>query len=118
MDLKKLEKFILSKKGVVKEFPFGEEVAVYKVMGKMFVLIMLQKDPLWINLKCDPNDAIGYREIYECVNPGYHMNKKHWNTVIMDGSMEDSVLKDMITESYDLVAAKLTKVQKEELKLL
>ena len=117
MDLKKLEKLLISKQGATKEFPFGEEVMVFKVVNKMFALISLNDDPLNLNLKCDPQDAIAYREIYDCVNPGYHMNKKHWNTLTLNGSMHQNILKDMIDESYDLVVNKLTKKQKEELSL-
>jgi len=113
---KKLEKILLSKNGSIKEFPFGDEVAVYKVMNKMFALVSLKDEKININLKCQPDDALGYREIYECVIPGYHMNKKHWNTIIIDGEMKDEILVDMIDESYDLIVAKLTKKEKEDLK--
>jgi predicted DNA-binding protein (MmcQ/YjbR family) len=115
MNEKKLEQYLLSKKGASKEFPFGDYVAVFKVMGKMFAVISEQDNPTRINLKATPEDCIAFREIYECVIPGYHMNKKHWNTVILDGSMEDNNLKLMIDDSYDLIVSKLTKKQKEEL---
>lgn len=117
MNLEILEKILLSKKGSTKEFPFGEDVAVYKVMDKMFALVS-QKDTLInINLKCRPEDALGYRDIYKCVTAGYHMNKKHWNTVVLDGEIQDEVLKDMISESYDLIVSKLTKRDKQILLL-
>ncbi len=116
MELKQLENMFMAKSGATKDFPFGDDVMVFKVMNKMFGLISLNDTPFNVNLKCDPNDAIAYRDIYQCVNPGYHMNKKHWNTITTDGSMENTVLEDMITESYDLVVSKLTKKQKEELK--
>lgn len=117
MNLEQLETFLLSKKGAVKEFPFGDDVAVFKVMNKMFALYGFEQNIIRLNLKCDPNDALAYRDIYECVIPGYHMNKKHWNTVILDGSMEDENLKIMIDDSYDLIVNKLTKKEKELLLL-
>ncbi|MFT5661795.1 MAG: putative DNA-binding protein (MmcQ/YjbR family) [Sulfurimonas sp.] len=107
-----LEKVLLSKRASVKEFPFGEDVAVYKVMNKMFALVVFKEGFLNINLKCLPDDALGYRDIYECVIAGYHMNKKHWNTIILNGEMKDEILIDMIDESYDLVVSKLTKKDK------
>jgi predicted DNA-binding protein (MmcQ/YjbR family) len=112
-----LEKILLDKACSIKEFPFGDDVAVFKVKNKMFALYSFEENTIRLNIKCEPNDVIAYREIYECVIPGYHMNKKHWNTIILDGSMEEDILKDMITESYDLVVSKLTKKEKEELKL-
>lgn len=117
MNQKKLEKYLLSKTCSKKEFPFGDDVAVFKVKNKMFALYGFEDGIIRLNLKCEPNDAIAYREIYECVIPGYHMNKKHWNTIILNGTMEESILKEMIDESYDLVVSKLTRKEKEELKL-
>ena len=116
MNLEYLEKLLISKNCSTKEFPFGDEAMVFKVMNKMFALLAWQEKPLKITLKSLPQDAIGYREIYECVTEGYYMNKKHWNTITIDGSMKDEILVDMINESYDLVVAKLT--QKEKSKLL
>ena len=112
---KELEKVLLSKNGSKKEFPFDEVTAVYKVMNKMFALVSEKEGLININLKCLPDDALGYRDIYECVIPGYHMNKKHWNTIIITGEMKDEILVDMINESYDLVVSKLTKKEKAEL---
>ncbi len=117
MDLKTLEKTLISKNGSTKEFPFGKEVMVFKVMNKMFALVAWQEQPLKITLKSLPEDAIGYREIYACVKAGYYMNKKHWNTITIDGTMRDDILIEMINESYDLVVGKLTKKEKEELTL-
>lgn len=116
MNLENIESIFRSKQGAVQEFPFGNEVMVFKVMNKMFGLISLKDEPLRINLKCDPNDALAYRDIYECVIPGYHMNKKHWNTIILDGTMDEKIIKDMVDQSYALIVSKLTKKQKEELK--
>jgi len=118
MKLEEIESIFMTKKGAIKEFPFGDDTMVFKVMNKMFGLVSLKNSPLSINLKCDPNDAIAYRDIYECVNPGYHMNKKHWNTIILDGTMNKEILEEMLDDSYNLVVSKLTKKQKEELKLL
>lgn len=115
MNLEKLEKIFISKNGSVKEFPFGDEAMVFKVMNKMFGFIMREKTPLQIVLKSDPQDAIGYREIYDCVTEGYYMNKKHWNTITIDGTIKDEILIDMINESYDLVINKLTKKEKAKL---
>ena len=117
MTLKKLEEILSQKTGSTKEFPFGDEVMVFKVMNKMFALISLDKVPLDINLKALPQDALAFREIYECVTPGYHMNKKHWNTITIDGTMKDDILKNLIEDSYNLVVEKLTKKQKQELLL-
>jgi len=115
MSLEGLKPMFLSKTNATEDFPFGEDIMVFKVMGKMFGLISLNDTPFNVNLKCDPQDAIAYREIYESVNPGYHMNKKHWNTITIDGSMEKTILQEMIYDSYNLVVKKLTKKQKEEL---
>lgn len=117
MNLQTLEKIISLKPCIEKEFPFGDDVMVFKVKNKMFALISLKDNPLHINLKCDPDEAKVYREIYDCVIPGYHMNKKHWNTIILDDSMKKDILIEMIEDSYNLVVSKLTKKQKEELRL-
>jgi predicted DNA-binding protein (MmcQ/YjbR family) len=117
MNLEQLEKTLINKNGATKEFPFGDDVMVFKVMNKMFALVSLNDSPLNLNLKCDPNDAIAYREIYKSVNPGYHINKKHWNTVTLDGTIKNTVLLEMIDDSYNLVVSKLTKKQRQELLL-
>lgn len=107
----------MKKKGVTEEFPFDEETLVYKVMGKMFALTNLERFES-INLKCDPELAIQLRESYDAVKPGYHMNKTHWNTITMDGSVSDKLVKEWIDLSYQLVVASLTKGKREELELL
>jgi predicted DNA-binding protein (MmcQ/YjbR family) len=104
----------LSKKGVTEEFPFGEETLVYKVMGKMFALTDVDGFES-INLKCDPEEAALLRERHDAVQPGYHMNKKHWNTVIMDGSVSDKLVRKWIDDSYELVVAGLGKKVREGL---
>jgi predicted DNA-binding protein (MmcQ/YjbR family) len=85
MNIEQIREYCLKKKGVTEEFPFDEETLVFKVMGKIFILASLDSIPLQFNLKCDPEKAIELREEYEAVQPGYHMNKRHWNTVIIDG---------------------------------
>jgi len=117
MNFKQLEEILISKNGSRTDFPFNNDVMVFKVMNKMFGFIMLDKKPLQIVLKSDPQDAIGYREIYKCVTEGYHMNKKHWITITIDGTMKDEILNDIIDESYALVVNKLTKKEKNKLLL-
>ena len=99
---------------MTEEFPFDENTLVFKVMGKMFALTNLDSFES-INLKCDPEDGVQLREQYSSVLPGYHMNKKHWITVLMDGSIPDKLIKAWIEHSYQLVAASLTKSQKIDL---
>lgn len=102
----------LSFPGVEETFPFGEDTLVFKVAGKMFALTSLAQDLFSINLKCDPDKATELREQYDGIKPGYHMNKKHWNTVVIDGEIPQSLLIEMIKESYELVVASLpVKVQ-------
>ncbi|HFS82371.1 MAG TPA: MmcQ/YjbR family DNA-binding protein [Epsilonproteobacteria bacterium] len=115
MTLDRLESWVLSKPGSGKSFPFGEEVAVYKVSHKIFAIVSLHDTPLRINLKAIPEEALVYRDIYPSVIPGYHMNKKHWNTVILDGTVPDEVVQEMVDTSYDLIVAKLTKREREAL---
>jgi predicted DNA-binding protein (MmcQ/YjbR family) len=86
------------------DYPFGENTAVYKVNDRMFALVSEKSDPLSISLKCDPQLAIHLREKYESVMPGYHLNKKHWNTIVLSGQMNWDEIKDLIHHSYDLVA--------------
>lgn len=115
MNIESLQVYCLSKRGVTEEFPFGEQTLVYKVMGKIFALTSLDSTPLTINLKCDPEKAVQLREEYECVLPGFHMNKKHWNTVVADGSVKDAILKEWIDHSYDLVVQSLPRKLKEQM---
>ena len=96
--------------------PFGPDTIVFKIYGKVFLLLSLDEIPTRINLKCDPEKAIELREQYAAIIPGYHMNKKHWNTVIIDGSLNNVFLKDLIKDSYDLIVAKMPKNQRELIK--
>lgn len=108
MNIETLRLYCLSLKGVTEGFPFDEETLVFKVGNKMFVLTNLD-GPLSINIKCDPDEAIALREQYMAVTPGYHMNKHHWNTVMIDGSVPDRTIKLWILNSYNLVLGSLPK---------
>ena len=116
MNIEQIREYCLKKKGVTEEFPFDEETLVFKVMGKMFLLASLDTVPLQINLKCDPEKAVNLREEYESVKPGYHMNKKHWDTIIIDGSVSINKIFEWIDDSYNLVAAGLKKSELKKLK--
>ncbi len=107
MEIEYLRSYLLSKKGAVEEYPFGPGVMVFKVIGKMFALVFGKETPLKINLKCDPDMAMHWRGAFEAVAPGYHMNKKHWNTVTLDSSIPEDLILGMIDDSYDLVTKKL-----------
>ncbi|HSR17129.1 MAG TPA: MmcQ/YjbR family DNA-binding protein [Ignavibacteriaceae bacterium] len=114
MDLETIRKYCLDKKGVTEELPFDEDSPVYKVMGKIFLIASLTH-PVSINLKCDPEKAVELRELYDAVTPGYHMNKKHWNTVILDSSLPQKLILEWIDLSYDLVLEGLSRKEKLEL---
>jgi len=116
LDLETIRNYCLKKKGVTEELPFNENTPVYKVMGKMFLLASLSY-PSSINLKCDPEKAIDLRERYSSVTPGYHMNKTHWNTIILDDSVPNKEILNWIDDSYDLVAKGLKKDDRERLNL-
>jgi len=105
--------YCMAKKGVAKDFPFDKTTLVYRVVNKIFALTDIAEKPLRINLKCDPILALELREEFEAIEPGYHMNKKHWNTVIFNGSIEDRKLEEMIDHSYDLVVKGLKKDDRE-----
>jgi predicted DNA-binding protein (MmcQ/YjbR family) len=98
--------------GAVEDFPFGDEVSVFKVGGKMFAASHLDAVPLQVSLKCDPEIAPQLRASYPAIAPGYHLNKRHWNTVTIDGSLSDQMLSEMLTDSYDLVVASLPKARR------
>ena len=112
MNIESLREYCLSKKNVEETLPFGPEVLVYKVSGKIFLLLSLDDEPLQFNVKCDPELAIELREEHSCVLPGYHMNKKHWNTIVVDGSAPSNQLKEWIDHSYELVVNALPKKRK------
>lgn len=115
MDIEQYREYCITKAGVTEEFPFDQNTLVFKVMGKMFALCDVQAFES-INLKCEPEKAIELREQYEGVTAGYHMSKKHWNTVVMDGSINDKLIRGWIDDSYNLVVAGLPKKVQAELK--
>lgn len=103
MNIETLREYCLSKPGVEETLPFGPDTLVFKVNGKIFLITGLGSEELSFNVKCDPDKAIELREEYSCVLPGYHMNKKHWNTIVVDGSVAVKQLKEWIDWSYELV---------------
>ncbi|MCW5876254.1 MAG: MmcQ/YjbR family DNA-binding protein [Anaerolineales bacterium] len=110
-------KVLSSKPGAEASYPFGPGALVFKVAGKMFALLGEDEAIESINLKCDPQDALALRAAHPAITPGYHMNKKHWNTLLLDGSLPDELVLELIDQSYDLVAAKLPKAVRKELGL-
>ena len=109
MDLAEFREYCLSKPDATEGTPFGPDVLVFKVSGKMFALAALDEVPTTVNLKCDPELALDLRDRYEHVRPGYHMNKKHWNTVEIENGIPDAELRKMIDHSYELVIKRLSK---------
>lgn len=114
MDIETLREYCLSKKAVTEDFPFGEITLVFRVKEKIFLLVSLDADPLQFNAKCNPEKAIELREEYEAIQPGYHMNKKHWNTVVIDGSIPSKLIKEMIDDSYQLIIQALPKKVRDD----
>jgi predicted DNA-binding protein (MmcQ/YjbR family) len=114
MNIEAIRTYCLKKKGTEEAMPFGDDTLVFKVMGKMFALANLE-GALNLNLKCDPELALELRERYPAVLPGYHMNKQHWNTIVMDGSVSGKQVCEWIDHSYDLVVSSLTKKLREAL---
>ena len=112
MELTRLRSFLLTLPGAQEDTPFGPEILVYRIAGKMFALVDWQAEPLSINLKCEPELALLLREIHPEVKPGWHMNKQHWNTVRLDGSVPDDTLRQMIDESWSRVVAGLKKSER------
>ena len=114
MNIEELRTYCLSKKGVAESLPFSETVLVFKVQNKMFALTDMDSFN-YVNLKCEPEKCIDLRETYDGVKPGYHMSKKHWNSVYVNSDVEDKMVFELIDESYDLVVKSLTKKLREEL---
>jgi|SRR5688572_10884008 predicted DNA-binding protein (MmcQ/YjbR family) len=104
MNIETIREYCLSRPDTEETLPFGPDTLVYKVNGKVFLLMSLDEEQLRFNVKCDPDKALELREEYPCVIPGYHMNKKHWNTIIVDGSVPARQLKEWIDHSYELVS--------------
>lgn len=115
MNIETLREYCLSKKAVTEDFPFGESTLVFRVKNKIFLLVSLDASPLQFNAKSEPGKAIELREQYNSIQPGYHMNKKHWNTVVIDGSISSALIKEMINDSYNLIVQSLSKKLREEL---
>ena len=106
MNIEEIREHALSLKNVSESFPFGDDTLVFKVYNKIFLLISLSSEKLQFNVKCNPEYAVELREQYPCILPGYHMNKKHWNTILVDGHLSAKQLKEFINDSYTLVAKK------------
>ncbi len=118
MNVEELRAYCLNKKGVTESTPFDDVTLVFKVMNKMFALIPLDEEQLKISLKCDPEKAIQLREQYPEITPAWHFNKKHWNSIMVDGNIEVEKVLESVDHSYDLIVAGLTKKLKEELREL
>ena len=112
MERRELRSACLGLPGASEEFPFGDEVSVFKVGGKMFALCRLDGEPLQLSLKCDPDLAVQLRAAHPAIAPGYHLNKRHWNTVTLDGSLPEQMVTDLLTDSYDLVVASLPRARR------
>ncbi|MBV1937144.1 MmcQ/YjbR family DNA-binding protein [Streptomyces sp. BV286] len=113
MTPQELRTLCLSMNAAVEDFPFTPQTSVFKVLGKMFALSALDARPLTVNLKCDPEDAVRLRAEHEgLIAPGYHMNKRHWNTVTVDGGLPDRVVRELVEDSYDLVVAGLPRAER------
>lgn len=111
-----VRRFLCQMASTSEDMPFGPDALVYKILSKrMFALLMWNRDPLQLNLKCDPNQALMLRQQYAAIAPGYHMNKQHWNTVTLDASLPDELVISMIHNSYTLVANKLSKKDRQQL---
>jgi predicted DNA-binding protein (MmcQ/YjbR family) len=115
MDASELRDWCLRHRGASEDFPFGPDHSVFKVAGKMFALSALDRVPLEVSVKCEPELAVGMRASYPAIRPGYHLNKRHWNTITLDGSLADQLVRDMIEDSYDLVVSALPKRVQDEL---
>jgi predicted DNA-binding protein (MmcQ/YjbR family) len=114
MNIEEVRYYCLQKRGVIEDFPFGDSTPVMKVGSKIFALLSLDESPS-VNLKCDPSRAIELREVYPAIIPGYHMNKKHWNTVMLDGSLSKELMRSMIDQSYELVFISLPEKLRKEI---
>ena len=115
MNLENIRADLLAKKGTTEDTPFGPDALVFKVMGKMFALLAWQETPLRVTLKCDPDLASTLRAEYKAIQPGYYMNKKHWNTLTLDGSIPDEKVQGLTDLSYRLVVKGLKKADRQKL---
>jgi predicted DNA-binding protein (MmcQ/YjbR family) len=107
MDAAGLRAWCLRQPGAIEDFPFGPEHSVFKVAGKIFALSALERTPLEVSVKCEPELAVELRRSYPAIRPGYHLNKRHWNTITLDGSLSDRLVCDLVEDSYDLVVSAL-----------
>jgi predicted DNA-binding protein (MmcQ/YjbR family) len=110
-----LRKLCLGFPGAFEDFPFGPEHSVFKVEGKLFAISALARSPLSVSLKCEPELAVQLRAAHAAIEPGYHLNKRHWNTVTLDGSVPDAMVRDMVEDSYDLIVAAMPRAVRERL---
>jgi predicted DNA-binding protein (MmcQ/YjbR family) len=115
MDASELRDWCLRHRGASEDFPFGPDHSVFKVAGKMFALSALDRVPLEVSVKCEPELAVGMRASYPAIRPGYHLNKRHWNTITLDGSLPDQLVRDLIEDSYDLVVGALPRRVRDQL---
>jgi len=115
MDATELRRWCLQQAGAIEDFPFGPETSVFKVAGKIFALSTLAGAPLAVSVKCEPELAAQLRHSYPAIRPGYHLNKRHWNTITLDGSLPDQLVRDLIEDSYDLVVSALPRRVREQL---
>jgi predicted DNA-binding protein (MmcQ/YjbR family) len=115
MEADALRDLCLTFRGSEETFPFGFETSVFKVAGKVFALSRLQSEPLSVSLKCEPQLAEQLRAAHPCITAGYHLNKRHWNTVVIDGSLSDQTIADMVEDSYDLIVSKLSRARQRAL---
>jgi predicted DNA-binding protein (MmcQ/YjbR family) len=112
VDARELKRRCLALPGAVEVFPFGDEVSVFKVGGKMFALCRLDARPLQLSVKCEPDLAVQLRAAHPAIAPGYHLSKRHWNTITLDGSLPDQMVTDLLVDSYDLVVASLPRARR------
>jgi predicted DNA-binding protein (MmcQ/YjbR family) len=115
VDAAELRGWCLEQTGAVEEFPFGPETSVFKVGGKLFAISALDRMPLEVSVKCEPELAVQLRVTYAAIRPGYHLNKRHWNTVTLDGSLPDQLVRDLVEDSYDLIVSALPKRTRQQL---
>jgi len=115
VDAAALRRWCLAQPGAVEDFPFGPEHSVFKAGGKLFAICALERTPLDVSVKCEPELAVQLRDTYAAIRPGYHLNKRHWNTVTLDGSLPDTLICDLIEDSYDLVVSALPRRQRRQL---
>jgi predicted DNA-binding protein (MmcQ/YjbR family) len=107
VDASELRRWCLQHPGAIEDFPFGPDHSVFKVAGKMFALSALDRAPLEVSVKCEPDLAVELRNSYAGIRPGYHLNKRHWNTITLDGSVPDHLVRDLVEDSYDLIVSAL-----------